>query len=49
MFRVMIGGGNTNNATNAGLLYLNANNSTVNRNRNIGTRLAVGTLVVSLN
>ena len=38
---MLIAGGNTNNAGNAGVFYLNANNSSTNRNRNISTRLAV--------
>ena len=31
---------NANNGTNAGTFYLNSNNSSSNRNRNIGTQLA---------
>ena len=32
---------NANNGTNAGTFYVNANNDSSNRNRNIGTQLAV--------
>jgi hypothetical protein len=34
-------GGNANNGTNAGAFYLNSNNDSSNRNRNIGGQLAV--------
>ena len=40
-FRVLIAGGSTNNAGNAGVFYLNSNNDSSNRNRNISARLAV--------
>ena len=38
---VTIVGGNANNGANAGTFYVNANNDSSNRNRNIGTHLAV--------
>lgn len=34
--------GNANNGANAGTFTFNANNDSGNRNRNIGTQLAVG-------
>jgi hypothetical protein len=37
---VLIAGSNANNAGNAGVFYLNANNSLGNRNQNISARLA---------
>lgn len=33
-------GSNANNGANAGTFYVNANNDSSNRNRNIGTQLA---------
>ena len=41
MCYVVIVGGDTNNGTNAGAFNVNANNDSSNRNRNIGTHLAV--------
>lgn len=38
---VVIVSGNANNGANAGTFYVNANNDASNRNRNIGTQLAV--------
>lgn len=40
--RVVIVGRNANNGTNAGTFNVNANNDASNRNRNIGTHVAVG-------
>lgn len=37
---MLIAGSNANNAGNAGVFYLNADNDSSNRNRNISTRLA---------
>ena len=37
---VALVGGSANNGTNAGTFYVNANNASSNRNRNIGTQLA---------
>lgn len=37
---MLIAGSNANNAGNAGVFYLNSNNDSSNRNRNISTRLA---------
>ena len=41
MNQVLNVGSNANNGTDAGRFYLNANNDSSNRNRNIGTHLAV--------
>jgi hypothetical protein len=41
MIRVVNVSSNANNGTNAGTFYVNANNASSNRNRNIGTQLAV--------
>jgi hypothetical protein len=40
-FYVVHVGGNANNGSNASVFTLNANNDSSNRNRNIGTHLAV--------
>jgi hypothetical protein len=40
MIRVVNVSSNANNGTNAGTFYVNANNASSNRNRNIGTQLA---------
>jgi hypothetical protein len=37
-------GSNANNAANAGTFYLNSNNDSSNRNRNIGAHLAVSSV-----
>ena len=39
--RVVAVGGNSNNAGNAGVFYVNANNSSGNRNANIGRQLSL--------
>jgi len=39
--RVVAVGGNSNNAGNAGVFYVNANNSSGNRNTNIGRQLSL--------
>jgi hypothetical protein len=41
MNQVVLVSSNANNGTNAGTFIVNANNDSSNRNRNIGTRLAV--------
>jgi len=40
----MLASGNWNNASNAGLSYLNSNNVASNSNRNIGARLELRVL-----
>jgi len=44
--RIPIRGGNWNNGSNAGVFYLNLNNSRTNVNTNIGGRLAFITSVI---
>ena len=39
--RVVAVGGNSNNSGNAGVFYVNANNSSGNRNTNIGRQLSL--------
>lgn len=39
--RVVAVGGNSNNGGNAGVFYVNANNSSGNRNTNIGRQLSL--------
>ncbi len=41
--QVVAVGGNSNNAGNAGVFYANANNSSGNRNANIGRQLSLFT------
>lgn len=45
MNHVVIVSGNANNGTNAGTFIVNANNDSSNRNRNIGTHLAVSSAI----
>jgi hypothetical protein len=44
MNRVVHVSSNANNGTNAGTFIVNANNDSSNRNRNIGTHLAVSSV-----
>jgi hypothetical protein len=44
MDQVVIVSSNANNGTNAGTFIVNANNDSSNRNRNIGTHLAVSSV-----
>jgi hypothetical protein len=45
MNHVVIISSNANNGTNAGTFIVNANNDSSNRNRNIGTHLAVSSAI----
>ncbi len=46
-WRVLLVSGNLSNSSNAGLVYLNANNNSGNRNSNIGSHGTAGKAVVS--
>lgn len=47
ILRLPIAGGNWNNGANAGVFYLNLNNTRTNSNSNIGFRSALPSLVRS--